>query len=53
MSKKKMTPEEKQEYLNSISFSKLVEEIDAKWSHTYIDVSHLESDEETCSTKEQ
>ena len=42
MAKPKMTPEEKQEYLKSISFKNLVKEIDAKWSHTYIDVSHLE-----------
>jgi len=37
MSKAKMTPEEKAEYLESISFSKLVEAINEKWSHTYID----------------
>jgi hypothetical protein len=37
MSKKKMTNEEKQEHLKSITFSKLVKDIDEKWSHTYLD----------------
>jgi hypothetical protein len=32
-----MTYEEKQEYLEKISFSNLVKAIDEKWSHTYID----------------
>ena len=44
--KKKMTNEEKREYLDSISFSNLVKAIDEKWSHTYIDVSHLKDSEE-------
>jgi len=44
--KKKMTNEEKREYLDSISFSNLVKAIDEKWSHTYIDVSHLSDHEE-------
>jgi hypothetical protein len=38
MTKSKMTPEEREEYLDSISFSKLVKEIDEKWSHTYEEV---------------
>ena len=37
MSKRKMTPEEKQEYLESISFKTLVKAIDEKWSHTYLE----------------
>jgi len=41
-----MTNEEKREYLDSISFSNLVKAIDEKWSHTYIDVSHLSDHEE-------
>jgi len=32
-----MTKEEKQEYLEKISFSNLVKAINEKWSHTYID----------------
>jgi len=32
---KRMTPEEIEEYLYNISFRKLVEDINAKWSHTY------------------
>jgi uncharacterized protein YprB with RNaseH-like and TPR domain len=32
-----MTKEQKQEYLEKISFSNLVKAIDEKWSHTYID----------------
>jgi hypothetical protein len=42
MSKSKMTPEEKQEYLETISFSNLVKAIDEKWSHTYIDPPEVE-----------
>ena len=37
MPRKKLTVEEKKEYLESISFSNLVKAIDEKWSHTYID----------------
>jgi len=33
--KTKMTPEEKKEHLDKISFSNLVKEIDEKWGHTY------------------
>lgn len=44
--KKKMTEEEQKEHLQSISFSNLVKAIDEKWSHTYIDVSHLSDHEE-------
>jgi len=32
-----MTKEEKQEYLEKISFSNLVKAINEKWSHAYID----------------
>ena len=37
MSKLKMTPEEKLQHLESISFSNLVKAIDKKWSHTYLE----------------
>jgi len=37
MPRKKLTVEEKKEYLESISFSNLVKAIDEKWSHTYVD----------------
>jgi len=33
----KMTPEEKREYLEKISFRNLVKEIDKKWGSTYQD----------------
>jgi hypothetical protein len=44
--KQKLTEEEQKEHLQSISFSNLVKAIDEKWSHTYIDVSHLSDHEE-------
>jgi hypothetical protein len=50
MPKSKMSPEEEQVYLESISFSNLVKAIDEKWSHTYLDVPEqdsFESEEET------
>lgn len=37
MPKNKLSPEEKAEHLEKISFSNLVKDIDEKWSHTYID----------------
>lgn len=44
MPKRKMSPEEKQDYLESISFSNLVKAIDEKWSHTYVDANVSEED---------
>ena len=46
MPRKKLTPEEKQEYLEKISFINLVEAINEKWSHTYIDYEPEEDYEE-------
>ena len=43
MPKSKMSPEEEQVYLESISFSNLVKAIDEKWSHTYLDVPEQDS----------
>ena len=45
MRKSKMSPEERQEYLESISFNNLVKAIDEKWSHTYVDVPEQDSNE--------
>jgi len=45
MTKKKMAPEEKSAYLESISFSNLVKAIDEKWSHTYLEYVEKEPSE--------
>jgi len=49
MSKRFKTPEEQQEYLDSISFSNLVKAIDEKWSHTYKEYVEDETEEEVLS----
>jgi len=47
MPKRKMSPEEKREYLDSLSFTNLVKAINKKWSHTYIDVLEQDYKEES------
>lgn len=45
MSKKFKTPEEEQDYLDSISFYNLVKAIDEKWAHTYLEYVEGETQE--------
>jgi len=47
MIKKFKSNKEKQEYFEKMSFSNLIEALNKKWSHTYIDVPEEDSIEES------